>query len=67
MKIVCKLKEIRMREFMMNMTEFAKFLDVNVKTYSRWEKGNGLPPLDKALQIAQKLKRNVNDIWHLTE
>lgn len=33
-----KLKEIRMKEFMMNRVEFAKVLDINYKQYVKYEK-----------------------------
>jgi DNA-binding XRE family transcriptional regulator len=60
-----KLKEIRMREFMMEPLEFAEYLEVNKKSYYQWESGISKPPLEKALNIALKLNRNVNDIWYL--
>ncbi|HII4507124.1 helix-turn-helix transcriptional regulator [Clostridium perfringens] len=60
-----KLREIRMREFLMNSVDFAKKLGVNLKTYSNWEKNRSKPPLEEALRIAKVLNRAVEDIWFL--
>jgi putative transcriptional regulator len=60
-----KLKEIRMREYMMDPGEFAKFLNVNIKAYYQWETEFSKPTLEKALEISLKLNRNINDIWYL--
>ncbi|WP_164815513.1 helix-turn-helix transcriptional regulator [Clostridium perfringens] len=60
-----KLREIRMREFLMNSVDFAKKLGVNLKTYSNWEKNRSKPPLEEALRIAKVLNRDVEDIWFL--
>lgn len=49
----------------MNLSEFAEFLGYDVRTVSSWEKGNSIPGLERALDVANKLKRNVNDIWYL--
>jgi len=60
-----KLKEIRMKEYMMGSTEFANMLEVSRSTYSQWENGTNNPPLLKALQLAKKLNKKVEDIWYL--
>ena len=60
-----RLKEIRMKEFMMTPGEFAEYLGLSIKTYSGWENGHSRPTLEKALYISVKLKRNINDIWYL--
>lgn len=65
MGIKNKLREIRMREFLMEIKEFADKLGVNLKTYSNWEKNRSKPPLEEALRIANKLNRRVEDIWYL--
>jgi putative transcriptional regulator len=59
-----RLKEIRMREYMMNLTQFAEFLGSDLKTYSGWEKGS-TPTLKKSLEVSIKLNKNVNEIWYL--
>ena len=42
MGIINKLREIRMREFLMDPGEFAVKLGVNPKTYSNWEKNSNI-------------------------
>jgi len=60
-----KLKEIRMREFMLNIRQFAAFLEISEMYYNRYEKSSNHPTLETAIWIAQKLNRNVTDIWFL--
>ncbi|PAB60982.1 helix-turn-helix transcriptional regulator [Anaeromicrobium sediminis] len=61
-----KLKEIRLKEYMLdNKSEFAKILDVSIQTYTKWENGNTVPPIERALKISEKLNRTINDIWYL--
>lgn len=60
-----KLKEIRMREYLMNQKEFADFLSVGITTYCNWEKNLSRPTLEKALEISNKLNKNIKDIWYL--
>jgi len=63
-----RLKEIRMREYMMAPGKFAKYLNISIKTYSGWENGHSKPTLEGALIIANKLNKDVKDIkdiWYL--
>jgi putative transcriptional regulator len=60
-----RLKEIRMREFMMEPGEFSKFLGISNKVYWSWENDKSRPTLETALEIANKLNKDVKDIWHL--
>ena len=60
-----KLKEIRMKEYMMSQKDFATFLDVQVKVYWSWENNKSKPTLEKALEVANKLNKNITDIWYL--
>nr|WP_041700833.1 helix-turn-helix domain-containing protein [Clostridium kluyveri] len=60
-----RLKEIRMREYMMNPKEFSKLIEVNLKTYYAWENGTSIPSMKKGLKIAEKLNKRLDDIWHL--
>jgi putative transcriptional regulator len=62
-----RLKEIRMREFMMERQEFADYLQVDRKTYYGWENGLSQPKLETALMISKKLKKHVDEIWNLDE
>lgn len=59
-----KLKEIRMREYMMSSSDFAEFLGVKLSTYSKWENGNSTPSLQKAYEIASLLNKEVKEIWY---
>lgn len=60
-----RLKEIRMKEYMMEPQEFSKYIEINYKTYYSWEKGTTGPSLEKALEVAKKLKKKVEDIWYI--
>lgn len=59
------LRAIRMRQYMMEPAEFADIIEVNHKTYYAWELGTANPSLKKALEVAKKLNKNVEDIWCL--
>jgi DNA-binding XRE family transcriptional regulator len=59
-----RLKEIRMREYQMNVSEFAKYLDTKLSTYSKWENGDSTPTLQKAYDIAKILKKDLIEIWY---
>lgn len=59
------LKEIRMKEFVMDPGEFASFIGTDIKNYSNWENNRSRPKLELAIAIAQKLNRKVEDIWYL--
>lgn len=58
-----KLKEIRMREYMLSSSEFAKFLGINLGTYSQIENDKKSVSLENAFRIAEKLNRTIEDIW----
>lgn len=60
-----RLREIRMKEYMMEPQEFSRFIGVNYKTYYSWEKGTAGPSLETALKIAKKLNKNIEDVWYL--
>lgn len=62
-----KLKEIRMREYMINQTDFANKLEVPIKVYWSWENEKSNPTLERSLEIAKKLNKDVNDIWYLED
>lgn len=59
-----RLREIRMREYMLSSKEFSKLLGVPISTYSQWENESNNPPLTKAFEIAKILNRNLEDIWY---
>lgn len=60
-----KLKEIRMKEFLMSPGEFAKLIGTDIKNYSNWESNRSRPRLEIAIEIAKKLNRKVEDIWYI--
>jgi putative transcriptional regulator len=66
MPVSNKLKDLR-HDYRMNQTEFAGFLGLSIYQYNRYEKGARQPTLEVALQISEKVKRPVNDIFYLTE
>lgn len=59
-----RLKEIRMKEYMMNSGEFAEYIETDIKNYSNWEYNRSRPKLELAIKIAKKLNRKVEDIWY---
>lgn len=58
-----KLKEIRMKEYMMSQKEFADFLAFNYTSYNQIEANKKSVSLENAYDIAKKLNRNIEDIW----
>lgn len=54
-----------MREYMMEPEEFAKFINVNIKSYYSYERDFSRPTLEKALDISQKLNKTIHEIWYL--
>lgn len=60
-----RLKEIRMREYLMSPGKFAEFIGTDIKNYSNWENNRSRPKLEVALEIASKLDRRIEDIWYL--
>ncbi|WP_435789021.1 helix-turn-helix transcriptional regulator [Clostridium sp.] len=60
-----RLKEIRMREYMLNQTEFSKMIGYDLKTVSNWERGISTPTLERGIDVSNKLNKKVNDIWYL--
>ena len=60
-----RLKEIRMREYMMNIVQFSKLLQVSNTTYCNWESNVSRPNLEKALEISDKLNKDIKEIWYL--
>lgn len=49
----------------MSPGEFAKFLEVDIKTYSGWENNHSRPTLERAIIISNKLARDVKNIWYI--
>jgi DNA-binding XRE family transcriptional regulator len=63
--IVNRLKVIRMREYMLSQQEFAEMLGIARNQYNRYEKQAGAPSLEIALKIANKLNKDIRDIFTL--
>lgn len=61
-----RLKEIRMKEYMLNMKEFCKIVKVNYRQYTSYEKGV-VPNPETMLRIAKALNKPVEDIFYLDE
>ncbi|QEK11715.1 helix-turn-helix domain-containing protein [Crassaminicella thermophila] len=61
-----RLKEIRMKEYMMSQKDFSNMLKINYHQYTKYEK-NTIPVLETALQIAKKLNKPVEEIFCLDE
>lgn len=60
-----RLKEIRMKEYMMTQKEFAGFLEMDYSMYNRIENNMKQVTLETALKISNKLNKTVNEIFEL--
>jgi len=61
-----RLKEVRMKEYMMNMTQFAELVGINYRQYTEYEKGV-VPQPETMLRIAKKLNKPIEEIFYLDE
>ena len=59
-----RLKEIRMKEYMLNQKEFAEMLGVDVRQYNRYEHSMQ-PSLEVAIKILEKLNKDIRDVFYL--
>jgi DNA-binding XRE family transcriptional regulator len=65
-EIKCNLKEIRLKEYLIDSKkEFASMLEVEEHRYGSWEREESFPNLKTALQIANKLNKKLEEVWHL--
>lgn len=60
-----RLKEIRMKNYMMNSKEFAELLGVKANTYSQLETQKQQGNIETILKISKALNLKVEDIWYL--
>ncbi|BBK76855.1 helix-turn-helix transcriptional regulator [Clostridium butyricum] len=67
MPVKNKLREIRMREYMLNQKEFCKILKISQSTYSAIESNKIQGNIENILTIAKALNRKVEDIWYLED
>ena len=61
-----RLKEIRMKEYMMSQTEFSAMLNIEYPQYNRYEKGV-TPALETALKISTRLNKPIEEIFILSK
>ena len=62
-----RLKEIRMREYMLSQKEFCKIIGISQSTYSNIEANKIQGNIENIIIIARALNRKVEDIWYLEE
>ena len=62
-----KLKEIRMREYMLNQKDFCKLIGISQSTYNPIENNIKQGNAETILLIAKGLNRKVEDIWYLED
>ena len=62
-----KLKEIRMREYMLNQKDFCKLIGISQSTYNPIENNIKQGNSETILLIAKGLNRKVEDIWYLVD
>lgn len=62
-----RLKEIRMKEFMMNQKEFCELIGIGTSTYNPIEANKSQGNIETILKIAKALNRPVEDIWYLAD
>lgn len=62
-----RLKEIKMREYLMNSKEFCELLGIPESTYSKLESNKQQGNAETLLIIAKALNRKVEDIWYLVD
>ena len=60
-----RLKEIRMKNYMMNSKEFSELLGIKANTYSQLETQKQQGNIETILKISKALNLKVEDIWYL--
>lgn len=66
-KLEHRLKEIRMKEYMMNQKQFAEeVLEMDYRKYNNYERGTS-PSGEVMLYIAKKLNRPVEEVFYLVK
>ena len=60
-----RLKEIRMKNYMMNAKEFSELLGIKANTYSQLETQKQQGNIETILKISKALNLKVEDIWYL--
>lgn len=62
-----RLKEIRMKEYMLDQKSFAKMIGISNTTYNNIETNRVVGNIETALKIAKALNLPVEDIWELED
>lgn len=62
-----KLKEIRMREYMLNQKDFCRLIGISQSTYNPIENNTKQGNAETILLIAKGLNRRVEEIWYLVD
>lgn len=61
------LKEIRMKEYMLDQKEFAKLIGISNTTYNNIENNNVQGNIETILKISKFLNKHVEEIWLLDD
>ncbi|MBU3173385.1 helix-turn-helix transcriptional regulator [Clostridium estertheticum] len=64
MTIKNKLREIRMREYMLSQKDFCEVLKINVRTYSPLENNKVQGNIETIFFICKNLHKKIEDIWY---
>lgn len=59
-----RLKEIRMKEYMLTQKEFAKLLNADITHYNRWENNKMQPNSEMMFDICKKLNKKIEDVFY---
>lgn len=62
-----RLKEIRMKEYMLSQKDFCKLIGISTSTYNPIENNIKQGNAETLLLIAKGLNRKVEDIWYLED
>lgn len=62
-----RLKEIRMREYMLNQKDFCRLIGISQSTYNPIENNTKQGNAETILLIAKGLNRRVEEIWYLVD
>lgn len=62
-----RLKQIRHELYIDSQVEMAKLLDLRQEQYCRYENQKPQPTLEAAMKIAQKLGKQVEDIFYIED
>jgi DNA-binding XRE family transcriptional regulator len=64
MAIKNRLKEIRMKEYMLQQNEFAEQLQVDISHYNRWENNRMQPSSEMMFIICKRLQKSIEEVFY---